>query len=109
WRVYSKMQDIQNPGPSRSWVFMDEREDKVNYGNAYVDMRGYPSTPGALQFHFDYPGNYHNRACGFSFADGHAEIKKWLDGRTTPPIVKDGVWNAAPIVASPNNVDIMWW
>jgi prepilin-type N-terminal cleavage/methylation domain-containing protein/prepilin-type processing-associated H-X9-DG protein len=25
----------------------------------------------------DIPASYHNGACGFSFADGHAEIKKW--------------------------------
>ena len=29
-----------------------------------------------------------NRAAGFSFADGHAEIKKWRDDRTVPPIVR---------------------
>ena len=28
------------------------------------------------------PANYHNGACGFSFADGHAEIKKWRDPDT---------------------------
>jgi prepilin-type processing-associated H-X9-DG protein len=25
-----------------------------------------------------YRRSYHNGACGFSFVDGHAEIKKWL-------------------------------
>ena len=25
----------------------------------------------------DLPASYHNGACGFSFADGHSEIKKW--------------------------------
>jgi prepilin-type processing-associated H-X9-DG protein len=25
------------------------------------------------------PANYHNNACGFSFADGHSEIHKWKD------------------------------
>src|SRR5437016_13697662 len=25
----------------------------------------------------DIPASYHNGACGFSFADGHAEIRKW--------------------------------
>ena len=27
----------------------------------------------------DLPANYHNGACGYAFADGHAEIKKWTD------------------------------
>jgi prepilin-type processing-associated H-X9-DG protein len=30
----------------------------------------------------------HNGACGFSFADGHAEIRKWID--------PDSLW-ACPI------------
>jgi prepilin-type processing-associated H-X9-DG protein len=30
----------------------------------------------------DWPGYYHNGACGFAFADGHSEIKKWNDNRT---------------------------
>ena len=25
----------------------------------------------------DLPANYHNGACGYSFADGHSEIKAW--------------------------------
>ena len=33
-------------------------------------------------FDGDFPGMYHHFACGFSFADGHSEIKKWKDGRT---------------------------
>ena len=44
------------------------------------DMTGYsPNDPAAYLF-ADIPGMYHNRAAGFSFADGHAEIKKWRDG-----------------------------
>jgi len=34
----------------------------------------------------DYPAGYHNAAGGLSFADGHAEIHKWLSKNTyTPP------------------------
>ena len=27
----------------------------------------------------DIPASYHNGACGLSFADGHAEIRRWRD------------------------------
>ncbi len=50
---------------------------------------------------------YHNRAAGFSFADGHSEIKKWIDGRTTPPLAPKGNILSFP-VAQPNNPDIAW-
>lgn len=108
WRVYSKFSDLINPGPVKTWVLMDEREDRINFGNAFTDMTGYPDTPTAWRFHFDFPASYHGRAGGFSFADGHAEIKKWQDGRTTPPILKGGAWNATEYVASARNPDIFW-
>jgi prepilin-type N-terminal cleavage/methylation domain-containing protein/prepilin-type processing-associated H-X9-DG protein len=108
WKIYLKFADMTTPGASMTWVLMDGREDRINYGNAFTCMAGYPSTPAARQFHFDYPSGYHNRAGGFSFADGHAEIKRWLDPRTVPPVVKGGSWSAVPIVASPNNPDIYW-
>ena len=110
WRVYSKFNHIVNPGPSMVWVLVDAREDRINYGNNFTDMTGYPDNPGQWRFHWDYPGSYHNRAAGFSFADGHAEIRKWKDGRTVPPLVKDSsVFNTGPeYVASAGNKDIFW-
>jgi len=108
WRVFSKLSDMANPGPAKTWGLMDEREDQINYGNAFTDMTGYPDASTTWRFHFDYPASYHGQAGGFSFADGHAEIKKWQDGRTTPPIQKGGAWNATEYVASPRNQDIAW-
>jgi prepilin-type N-terminal cleavage/methylation domain-containing protein/prepilin-type processing-associated H-X9-DG protein len=108
WRVNSKFSGMANPGPARTWVFMDEREDHINYGNAFTDMTGYPGSPAAWRFHYDYPGGYHNRACGFSFADGHAEIKRWLDDRTVPPIKVGGAWDSTEYIPSPRNQDIFW-
>jgi len=108
WRVYAKSTGLVDPGPTRTWVLVDEREDRINYGNCFTDMTGYSNSPGSWRFHFDYPGGYHNRACGFSFADGHAEIKKWLDARTVPPIKVGGSWNAVEYVTSPRNKDILW-
>ncbi|HKS35631.1 MAG TPA: hypothetical protein VJW76_00475, partial [Verrucomicrobiae bacterium] len=53
----------------------------------------------------DYPASYHNGAAGLSFADGHAEIKKWLDARTRPPVK----FYEMPLnVPSPNNKDMVW-
>jgi len=104
WRLYLKLTDISVPGPSGTLLFWDEREDKVNAGNFFIDMTGYPDQPAALQFTQDYPGSYHHRAGCLSFVDGHAEIKRWLDSRTMPPF--------SPLtpdpVPSPRNRDIAW-
>ena len=110
WKVYSKYSDFTKPGPAMTWVLVDAREDRINYGNNFTDMIGFPDSPTQWRFHWDYPGNYHHRAAGFSFADGHAEIKKWRDERTVPPIVKDSSLFTAgsQYVASPRNQDIFW-
>lgn len=104
WTVFRKLGDMNDPGPSRTWVFLDEREDSINDGFWVTQMSGYPN-PAQTQI-VDFPASYHNKAAGFSFADGHAEIKKWLDPRTTP-ILKKGV--AIPLgVTTPNNKDVVW-
>ena len=105
WRVYLKMSDMLDPGPTRTFVLLDMREDSIDVGNFAPDMRGWPDDPARTGF-YDYPGSYHNRAGGLSFADGHAEIKRWLDDRTMPPPVKDGL--IPDNLASPSNKDVIW-
>jgi hypothetical protein len=72
-------------------------------------MTGFPAQPKLWQFQGDWPGSYHHRAGGLSFADGHSEIRRWVDARTIPPLRKDqnSLMNAG-MVPSPNNRDIMW-
>ena len=117
FELYTRMAQIEDSkagtfGPSKLWLFLDEREDKINWGNYYVDMTGFnnppttPSNPAVYKFSQDVPGFYHNRAAGFSFADGHSETHKWQDGRTTP-IINFQSENLTDIV-SPRNVDIAW-
>ncbi|MFL2921677.1 MAG: hypothetical protein ACJ0BN_04610 [Limisphaerales bacterium] len=54
----------------------------------------------------DFPASYHNGAAGFSFVDGHAEVHKWLDAHTMPPVQYTGQMGLN--VASPKNPDT-WW
>jgi prepilin-type N-terminal cleavage/methylation domain-containing protein/prepilin-type processing-associated H-X9-DG protein len=95
WRTYGKMSDITRPGPSDLWLVIDEHPDSINDSSMAT-----PAVPGYL---VDYPASYHNGAGGVTFADGHSEIHKWKDPRTTPPI-----GTALTIQASPNNVDTEW-
>jgi len=105
WRLYFKMTDLIDPGPVKTWLLLDMREDSIDIGNFATDMRGWPDNWAATGF-YDLPGFYHHRACGFSFADGHSEIKRWLDQRTMPALVPDGQVNDG--FASPRNKDIVW-
>jgi len=105
WRVYLKLGEMLDPGPSRTWVLLDEREDSINDGFFVVYMEGYPD-PATTQI-IDFPASYHNRAGGLSFGDGHSEIKKWQDNRTTLPIRLSGDISdlRGP---SRNNRDVVW-
>jgi prepilin-type processing-associated H-X9-DG protein len=105
WKVYLQLSDMTDPGPSSTWVFLDEREDSINDGYFVVDMAGYPNQPGSWKI-VDYPASYHNKAGGFSFADGHSEIKKWRDPRTYPSLKKG---QDLPLDRpSANNQDVYW-
>ncbi len=72
--TYGKAGDFVDPGPSNTFVLLDEDADSLNDAGFAVGMK----TPEWI----DWPGTYHNNACGFSFADGHSEIHKWLEGNT---------------------------
>ena len=105
WKLYFKMTDLVDPGPVNTWLLLDMRQDSIDIGNFATDMKGWPNLPAANAF-YDLPGMYHNRACGFSFADGHSEIHKWLDARTTPALLPEGLINDNYV--SPYNKDITW-
>jgi prepilin-type processing-associated H-X9-DG protein len=92
------MADMIAPGPSLTWVLVDEHPISINDGFFCPDFRGYPNAPSLP----DAPASYHNGACGFSFADGHSEIHKWKDARTK------AVDPTAQNHASPRNLDILW-
>jgi prepilin-type N-terminal cleavage/methylation domain-containing protein/prepilin-type processing-associated H-X9-DG protein len=102
YKLNFRMNDLQRPGPAETWVFLDEREDSINDGWFAVDM----VNQGGQAVLVDIPGSYHNRAASFSFADGHCQIRKWIDPRTVPPL-NSGV-PAVKNQSCPNNPDIDW-
>lgn len=68
-RLYVKTSDVVDPPPASLWVFVDEHPDSINDG-AFFNAQNNGEW-------IDLPGNSHNNACGFAFADGHSEIHKW--------------------------------
>jgi len=108
-RFFKRSSELIEPGPSNTWLFMDQREDCVNYPSFEVVMDGWPSSPSLYNF-TDVPAFYHHRAGGLSFTDGHSEIRRWRDPRTMPPLTGPfiGLYNPAMFFKSPNNQDIRW-
>jgi prepilin-type N-terminal cleavage/methylation domain-containing protein len=102
--IFHKLSGIAMP--SLMFVFLDMREDRVNWSNFMQMTQGYvPADPSQYQLG-DLPGFYHNMGCGFSFADGHSEMHRWRDGRTTPPMGK--IDPLAPPFGCDGNQDVAW-
>ena len=103
----SKMSDIQKPGPVMTWVILDEHPDSINDG-VFQFNAGYPQS--SYQWR-DLPASYHNGACGISFADGHSEIKKWMDQRTVKQVMRKFKWwqvAANTPLTVPKSQDYAW-
>lgn len=90
WWTYHRLNEIKRP--THEFVFIDERTETVDDGYFLVDVN-------PVETWANWPAIYHNNAGGLSFADGHAEIRKWVDPATT----------ATPIVAGQTAPrDVRW-
>jgi prepilin-type processing-associated H-X9-DG protein len=98
--AYNKISDIVRPPPNNLFVFLDVHPDSISDGLFITDMADTTSSAWV-----DLPASYHNRACGFSFADGHAEIHKWLNPVTCQPVTKTQGNSWPTSIKSP---DIAW-
>jgi prepilin-type N-terminal cleavage/methylation domain-containing protein/prepilin-type processing-associated H-X9-DG protein len=76
YRQFMKLSDV--PAPASTWLTVDEHPDSINDGF-------FINSPDSTAWS-DVPASYHNGACGFSFADGHSEIHKWLSETSKYPV-----------------------
>jgi prepilin-type N-terminal cleavage/methylation domain-containing protein/prepilin-type processing-associated H-X9-DG protein len=97
YQVYNKIDSFRSPGPSQTWVFLDECPDSINDGLFNVHM--------TTTDWDDVVASYHAGAGGFSFADGHAEIHKWLDANSKLPIAKT---DGCPAIGRVSPRDYKW-
>ena len=105
YRLYHRSTDFNDPGPAMTFVFLDEREDSINDGMFVVDMLTYPTRTESI---VDYPGSYHGGAGGFSFVDGHSELKKWSSSRILERPLKGQARPYPTPLGSEFNRDVLW-
>jgi prepilin-type N-terminal cleavage/methylation domain-containing protein len=99
--VFRKFADMSLPGPSTTFVLLDERQDSINDGYFVVEMDGWTGSPNSSEEIVDFPASYHVNAGGFAFADGHSEIHQWKDLKIINP-------PAIAITPDPNSLDVFW-
>jgi prepilin-type N-terminal cleavage/methylation domain-containing protein/prepilin-type processing-associated H-X9-DG protein len=98
YRQFLKISDV--PEPTMTYLTLDEHPDSINDAFFITD-------PQANNWQ-DVPASYHNGACGFSFVDGHAEIRKWLSQSSVYPIRFNSSLIPQPFDAAGRR-DIEWY
>ena len=86
WYCYGTGSSFTYPGPSDTFVTMDENPGTIN--DASIAIPAY-AVAGSTYLIDDASGN-HGKSAGITFADGHSIIHRWLDDRTFNPVVAEG-------------------
>jgi prepilin-type N-terminal cleavage/methylation domain-containing protein/prepilin-type processing-associated H-X9-DG protein len=99
--VFKKQSEfVGGASASHIYLFVDENPNSINDGWMGDDCsNGMYANQGVW---CDYPACYHNKAGGLSFADGHAEIKKWNDSGLLAQTKQGGM-------ADPKSTDLKWF
>ena len=112
-----KTTDIKSP--ASTWVFVDAHPDTgAESGSPTSTSTSVPGHPydgvfslppaGVPSNWNDMPASYHNkRNCGFSFADGHAEMHHWLSSTTLIPVTYQG--GLFGVTVNAKDTRDIWW
>ena len=72
---WHRLSEIINPSPSQAFVFIDEHHHSIDNARFFIP------DPASWTW-VDFPSTRHNNGGVLSFADGHAEIWRWIEPRT---------------------------
>lgn len=87
------------PSPSERWVFIDEHEDSISFGEfRFIGVQW------LKEGWNDLPALRHAGSGTLSFADGHGESRKWLDRRTRVPVLRQRQGSSL----GAGNKDVLW-
>ena len=98
YRTYINESDLTCPLPKDAFVFCDEHPMSLNDGYLQLSLSSplYPNVP----------ASYLDGGCGFSFADGHAEIHKWKSRFLLIPVIQG--FAMVNVVSSGTDLDWLW-
>jgi prepilin-type N-terminal cleavage/methylation domain-containing protein/prepilin-type processing-associated H-X9-DG protein len=86
---YGTESQLLEPGPTELWVFIDEHPDSIT-GYQFIIR---PTPPLATKIRWlGLPASYHSGGAGLAFADGHAQVKRWVVPSTKQPVTYKSEW-----------------
>jgi prepilin-type processing-associated H-X9-DG protein len=96
FKQWHKTTDVSSP--AQRWLTIDESPATVNDAFFTSDPR-----TGSWG---DLPAFYHNKATGFSFADGHSEVHKWVSDN---PIKRAADGSVVSVSSTATKADGAWY
>jgi hypothetical protein len=97
FEVFTKFGKLSSRMPQGIFTFMDVQPDSICWPFFGVQMQ--------TDTFFNFPGASHERGTEVSYADGHVEWHRWLDGRTIRPNSPN---YHSHTDGSPGNIDLGW-
>ncbi|MBI4324114.1 MAG: prepilin-type N-terminal cleavage/methylation domain-containing protein [Chloroflexi bacterium] len=83
WAYYTRLWQMRKLGPAKARVITDVHPDSL----ADAHFRVTPELGVRGRWFSTVPGSSHGGSGTFVFADGHAEVKKWLEPETKQPVL----------------------
>ena len=99
--IYTKLPNMTFPGPSKTFVFVEECPYSIDDGFFAVDPRETTSWVNS-------PAVLHGRSSNFAYADGHSEARRWSDGSMINERPSTPTGNTDGWPADPNSGDLAW-
>lgn len=85
--VATRMSQLLYPGPSSTWVFIDENDQSIDNGSFGMAILG--------EWRWiNWPSSLHDLGGTLSFADGHVECWRWRDKNAL--VVDQSFWYSVP-------------
>jgi len=100
--TYNRIDDFTEP--SETFVFAEEHPGSINDASFATDPNGARRPISARLI--DIPASFHARGANFGFADGHAELHRWVGPRVVQS-VEAGVYLTLNVAAR-NDPDAIW-
>lgn len=104
--VYTELSSMRQPGPSQTWVFIEEAPPTID--DAFFAVNPKLSANGTGSW-AELPAVLHGRSSEMAYADGHAETRNWTDGNMIQAGLAIQYYGEESIPSSPNSGDFAWF
>ena len=100
--VYTKLSNMFKPGPSKTWVFIEQSQYNIDDGFFAVD-------PSQTTAWVNSPAILHGNASVLAFADGHTDTHRWTDRSMVTATPTTPAGNTIGWPADPTSGDRAWF